>query len=651
MADTAEADEDYRIVSTAVDQAFYRAVYSDLNRADIDPIRHYLEHGWREGRDPAPWFSVRGYLERYPDIRDRGDEPLIHYLRHGGPEGREISPSEHAAAYLRAGGPPRWTYDPGAATPAPEPEPADSGGPRPFTEYERTLVEPEFDAGFYFETNPFLAEEGVDPLEHFLSWGWREGRDPNPDFSVRDYVREYPDIAEAGVNPFAHYLESGRAEGRRRRSSLGFRFKVIVEQTPLEARIAEAAARSHGVEPEPASSFAAAAARSRTGLDRLHITFSHDDFVSVLGGVQLCVQYESAKIAEMGRDHLHICPTTTWPVLRRGESSNLLAVLNGEPIGVFSAVTIAEGLASLRKGRSGAASFAIHNLLGHNVDEVIAIVQGAGMKAGFFWLHDFTSLCAGYQLLRNDVQDCAAPPPDSAACGICLYGRARGPQVADHERLFRRLRLTVVSPSQTTLDFWRSRSRCRAAAEVVQPHVRLLPRGPAPRPEPGPLRVAFLGMPAVAKGWPIFAELAEKHAGDPRYRFLHLGGRRDPRSRIEFHRVAVSRADPRAMQDAVERLQVDVALMSSIVRETFCLAAYEAVAGGAAVVTLPDSANAASFVASTGFGRVIEDEAALAQALQSGELAELARAARRPQLYDLAYSGMTGDLLSAGRAP
>ena len=117
MADTAAADEEYRIVSTALDQAFYRTVYPDLNRSDVDPIRHYLESGWREGRDPAPWFSVRGYLARNPDIAQGGLEPLTHYLMHGGPEGREASPSEHAKAYLRSGADPLWSYDPDVVAP------------------------------------------------------------------------------------------------------------------------------------------------------------------------------------------------------------------------------------------------------------------------------------------------------------------------------------------------------------------------------------------------------------------------------------------------------------------------------------------------------------------------------------------------------
>jgi hypothetical protein len=651
MAATATADQAYRIVSTAVDQAFYRAINPELARPGFDPVRHYLEQGWREGRDPAPWFSVSRYLEAHPDLVATGEEPLAQYLLRGAREGRAIFPSQHGAAFLRSGGK-AWTFTPPTPARAPrtplvpvEPE----AGPL-FDEGERAVVAPEFDARFYLQAYPDLAATNCDPLEHFLAHGWREGRDPAAWFSVREYLNDNPDIARAGINPFAHYIGTGRAEGRPPRATLGYRYKIIAGLTALEDRVADAATWARKAPPQPAADFAQVVERSRTGLKDLHVTFSHDDYAANVGGVQLCLQYESLNVAERGQDHLHLCSATPWPVLRRGESAALSVVLNGKAIGAFTAETIAEGLAAARGSGRGRSSFAIHNLLGHQVDEVIAILGAAGLEAGFFWLHDFTSLCAGYQLLRNDVQDCGAPAPDSAACGVCLYGPARMPQVAEYEKLFRKLRLTVVSPSQVTLDFWRASWSYPTAAEVVLPHVRLKRSRRAAQAEPGPLRLAFLGMPSAHKGWPIFAELAADYAADPRYQFLHLGARRDPRAAVQFHPVSVSLDDPRAMQDALERLEVDVAVIWSIFRETFCFAAYEAVAAGAAIVTGPDSANVAAFVQSSGHGRVLADEAALAQALASGELLGLARSVRKPALFDLEFSGMTAELLATGVA-
>jgi hypothetical protein len=90
---------------------------------------------------------------------------------------------------------------------------------------------------------------------------------------------------------------------------------------------------------------------------------------------------------------------------------------------------------------------------------------------------------------------------------------------------------------------------------VVLPHATLVDRGAAPATEAArPLRIAYAGMPTAHKGWEIFRALLEKHGENPRYGFLHLGGRTVPGLPLEFHKVTVTEATPRAMQEAIERL-------------------------------------------------------------------------------------------------
>ena len=646
MAVTARADEAHLAISTAVDGAFYRAVNPDLAKSELDPIGHYLRSGWREGRDPAPWFSTSAYLDANPDVAEDGWNPLHHYLAVGRREGREVLRSALADDYLlrgaRVGEVRAWDFESLTADgrAAEEARAARRG--------ERALAASEFDAAFYLEANPDVAKTGDDPLEHFLASGWREGRDPNATFSVKDYLESYPDIVEADINPFVHYLRVGRAEGRTGRAELGFRYEIIRRLVPVEAKVAAVARASARLTLETTATLGKALAGARTGLADLHVTFSHDDYTANTGGVQLCLQRESARIGALGRDHLHIFPAKPWPVVRvRQDAGHLGVLLNGEAVGVFTPKAIAEALkAAARSAKSGRRSFAIHSLLGHSAVETADILAAAGLRAGYFWLHDFASLCAGYHLLRNDVEDCSAPPPDSAACGICVYGPWRARHLAEHERLFERLSLTVVSPSQPTLDLWKASADYPTVGEVVLPHARLVERGPAPAaPRGRPLRIAYAGMPAAHKGWEIFRDLVARHAEDPRYRFLHLGGRTPGGLPLEFHKVTVTEDQPRAMQEAIERQEVDAVLIWPLCRETFSFLAYETVAGGAAVIAGPDSGNVAAFVEQGGHGVVLTGEDALARAFADGSLANLARSVRQPMLYDLAFSALSVDLL------
>lgn len=71
-----------------------------------------------------------------------------------------------------------------------------------------------FDAEWYLENNPDVADAGVDPLRHYLERGGFEGRAPSAGFSSRWYLTRYEDVANAEINPLLHYLKKGKAEGR-----------------------------------------------------------------------------------------------------------------------------------------------------------------------------------------------------------------------------------------------------------------------------------------------------------------------------------------------------------------------------------------------------------------------------------------------------
>lgn len=71
-----------------------------------------------------------------------------------------------------------------------------------------------FSAEWYLTQYPDVANAGTNPIQHYLTSGAFEGRDPGPKFSTLGYLERYPDVAKANVNPLLHYLRHGMAEGR-----------------------------------------------------------------------------------------------------------------------------------------------------------------------------------------------------------------------------------------------------------------------------------------------------------------------------------------------------------------------------------------------------------------------------------------------------
>lgn len=74
--------------SELFDRDWYLATYPDVAELGIDPVRHYIGAGAREGRDPGPDFSTCEYLRGNPDVAAMGINPLGHFITRGRAEGR-----------------------------------------------------------------------------------------------------------------------------------------------------------------------------------------------------------------------------------------------------------------------------------------------------------------------------------------------------------------------------------------------------------------------------------------------------------------------------------------------------------------------------------------------------------------------------------
>lgn len=146
-----------------------------------------------------PLFDPGYYVEANGIDLPAGVSPLSHYMN----EGRAAGLSPHPlidTAHLRAARPEDAPFD--LVRYVSEPS------------LYRLPVHPLFDSIHYLETNPDVAASGMNPLTHYVAYGWRENRAPNPLFDNFWYISDNPDVGEAGQVPLAHYARFGAAEGR-----------------------------------------------------------------------------------------------------------------------------------------------------------------------------------------------------------------------------------------------------------------------------------------------------------------------------------------------------------------------------------------------------------------------------------------------------
>jgi hypothetical protein len=74
-----------------LDHDYYLKNYPDVQASGMDPIIHYMYHGYLEGRKPNPEFNVDYYMRKYGDVKNSNLNPLVHYSLYGINEGRKIN--------------------------------------------------------------------------------------------------------------------------------------------------------------------------------------------------------------------------------------------------------------------------------------------------------------------------------------------------------------------------------------------------------------------------------------------------------------------------------------------------------------------------------------------------------------------------------
>ena len=199
--------------------ADYLAANQDLAGFNVDPLQHYLTYGYQEGRalDLAgdrigQGFDPSQYLQANPDVAASGVSPLQHYLQYGAHEGRATDFS---------GGVAPASFGAGITPNAPAPSATGFSASNVSQGVDPGSFRGTFNGADYLAANQDLAGFNIDPLQHYLTYGYQEGRALdtagdriNQGFDPSAYMQANPDAAASGVSALQHYIQYGAHEGR-----------------------------------------------------------------------------------------------------------------------------------------------------------------------------------------------------------------------------------------------------------------------------------------------------------------------------------------------------------------------------------------------------------------------------------------------------
>jgi hypothetical protein len=81
-------------------------------------------------------------------------------------------------------------------------------------EVELLLTSDFFDPDWYLSSYLDVAASNINPAEHYLKFGAKEGRLPSPRFDGNWYLQRYPDVVIGDINPLIHFIKFGISERR-----------------------------------------------------------------------------------------------------------------------------------------------------------------------------------------------------------------------------------------------------------------------------------------------------------------------------------------------------------------------------------------------------------------------------------------------------
>lgn len=331
---------------------------------------------------------------------------------------------------------------------------------------------------------------------------------------------------------------------------------------------------------------------------KLTISFSHDNYLENNGGIQKCIKTEEEVVRLKEGTYLHIYPTIprTWLVNDKLAVNLLLGInINGENIGTTYAKNL---ISALNTVSVNDVDSIIHSPLGHNLHIIIDITNSLNKKVKwYFWLHDYTTLCPNFNLLRNNVVFCGAPDKQSRQCENCNAGYDRFIQFEEFKNFFEKTNPIVISPSNFVKQFWLEKSKLKYSSFHVIPHYSFGKDYRRRNKNSGNLKIAFIGTPAYHKGWNDFIALISALNKNPLSFSFYVFASYAPRSRLyKLVKVLTNSKENGQMQNQLIKNDIDIAFIGSVWPETYCLTAYEAIAADTFVVANYLSGNAAKVV-------------------------------------------------------
>ena len=277
-------------------------------------------------------------------------------------------------------------------------------------------------------------------------------------------------------------------------------------------------------------------------------------------------------------------------------------------IGGFSTREIIKFLEALTRKSSNKGVF-IHSLLFSDLTDLRLIL--ARFNSINLYLHDYTTCCTGYTLMKNDIEFCGNAIVSDLKCHDCKYFKTGKELRKNIDGFLRSFNLIIpIAPSFSVKSLWGEAFPKYAKEIRVIPHDILLGEYLENRDllnEKEAIRIAFVGKGIVAKGyeeWLYAANKVHEDNGD-KVELYHFGSANHYPDFIQLVEVSILKDGLDGMLKKLREYRIHAVVLFSKCPETYSLTYFESLCANAFVITSSSSGNIANEVQKRGNGKVL----------------------------------------------
>ncbi|MEA2554551.1 MAG: hypothetical protein QOJ65_2727, partial [Fimbriimonadaceae bacterium] len=297
---------------------------------------------------------------------------------------------------------------------------------------------------------------------------------------------------------------------------------------------------------------------------RFALAISHDSFQAFTGGIQTLINDERKALDLGGASQVHACPVERINRHSTDDRLDLIVSVDGKPLCVADSREFVNALTALTPD-APCVSVQVHHTMNWSIGALDELLSKFPDAPKFFWIHDYYTVCEGYNLLRNDRAFCNAPPVDSNSCSICKYGVHRPEHLAAMKAFLDRWGFEFLAPSTRAAEVWLKGYPEHKDRLKVTPIYDLVPtetQNVRPEPNGRKIRVAFPGISYEFKGWSGWRRLVDALQNNSDYELIHLGQKTEALQHTtfpeRFRRVRSGPENAHALPDALQEENVDI---------------------------------------------------------------------------------------------